>query len=151
MGGTPGALLDAGLVVVRVVRHAPPVVEHLDERVLDELVRVAIAGDDQHLVALIARLGRERGEDVVGLEAGGLDDRDAQRLDHLAHEAHLLAEDVGRGAAAGLVVGDALVAERGLGPVEGHADAVGLVVAHEVQQHRREPVDRVGHLTATPA
>ena len=53
-----------------------------------------------------------------------------KRLDDLAHEAHLLAEDVGRRAAVGLVVGDGFVAEGRLGPVERDADAVGLVVAH---------------------
>ena len=46
-----GALLDAGLVVEHVVGHAPAVVEHLDVRVLDELVGVAVAGDDDDVVA----------------------------------------------------------------------------------------------------
>ena len=36
----------------------------------------------------------------------------------------------------------------GCGQVEGHGDAVGLVVAHEVEQHRREAVDGVGDLAA---
>ena len=100
----------------------------------------------EDVVALVARLRRERGDDVVRLEARRLDDRDAQRLDDLAHETHLLAEDVGRRVPVGLVVGDRFVAERRLGPVERNADAVGLVVADEVQQHRREPEHRVGHL-----
>ena len=46
-----GALDDAGLVVERVVGDAAPVVEHLDVRVLDELVAVAVAGDDDDVVA----------------------------------------------------------------------------------------------------
>ena len=46
-----------------------------------------------------------------------------------------------------LVLGHRFVAERRLGPVERNADAVGLMIAHEVQQHRREPVDRVGDLS----
>ena len=64
----------------------------------------------------------------------------------LADQAHLLAEDVGGLGPAGLVVDDPLVAERGLGPVEGHDHPVGRVVAQHVDQHRREPVHRVGHL-----
>ena len=56
-----------------------------------------------------------------------------KRLDDLADESHLLAQDVGRRAAVGLVVGDGLVPERRLGSVERDADAVGLVVADEVQ------------------
>ncbi len=101
----------------------------------------------EHLVALVARLGRERGDDVVGLVAGRLDDRDAERLDDLAHEPHLLAEDVRRGAAVRLVLGHGLVPEGRLGTVERDADAFGLMVANEVQQHRREPVHRVGDLS----
>ena len=44
---------------------------------------------------------------------------------HLADQAHLLAQDVGRGVAVGLVGGDPLVAERRLRPVERHRDASG--------------------------
>ncbi len=140
------ALLDAGLVVVGVVGDAAPVVEDPHERVLYELVRVPVTGDDEHLVAGVAGAGGQRGDDVVGLVAGELDDGDLERLDHLADQPHLLFEDVGGGVAVGLVVGDPLVAERRLGAVEGDRDGVGLVVAHQVQQHRREPVDRVRDL-----
>ncbi len=52
-----GALLDAGFVVERVVGHAASVVEDLDQRILDELVRVAVAGDDR----APRRLGRAPG------------------------------------------------------------------------------------------
>ena len=68
-GGHAGALGDAGLVVERVVGHAPLVVEHLDVGVLDELVAVAVAGDDDDVVARVAALGGEGGDDVVRLEA----------------------------------------------------------------------------------
>jgi hypothetical protein len=42
----PAPFGDAGFVVERVVGDAALVVEHLDVRVGDELVRVAVAGDD---------------------------------------------------------------------------------------------------------
>ena len=45
-GRDAGALDDAGLVVERVVGDAALVVEHLEVRVAHELVRVAVAGDD---------------------------------------------------------------------------------------------------------
>ena len=57
VGRDAGALDDAGLVVERVVGHAAPVVEDLDVRVLDELVGVAVAGDDDDVVARVARPG----------------------------------------------------------------------------------------------
>ena len=97
--------------------------------------------------SLVFGLLDDRGDDVVGLEAGHVERDDAKRLDDLADEPHLLAQDVGGGGAVGLVVGDGLVAERRLGPVEGGDDAVGPVVAQQVDQHRREPEHGVGDLT----
>ena len=64
-----GLLLDAGLVVERVVADAAPVVEHLHVRVGDELVAVAIAGDDDHVVAVGDEQVDGRGDQVVGLPA----------------------------------------------------------------------------------
>ena len=146
LGAYTGALLDPGFVVQRVVRHAPPVVEHAHVGILDELVGVAVARDDQHLVAVVAGPRGERGDDVVGFEARCLDDRQPQRLDDLAHQTHLLPKDVGCRLAVGLVGRDPFVPEGRLGPVEGHGDVVGLVIADEVDQHRGEPEHRVRHL-----
>ena len=56
-----GLLLDAGLVVQRVVADAAAVVEHLHARVVDELVAVAVAGDDDDLVPVGLGLLGERG------------------------------------------------------------------------------------------
>ena len=88
--------------------------------ILDQLVGVAVAGDDDDVAAGVAALGGEGGDDVVGLEAHLLDRGEPERVDDLADQAHLLAEDVGRLGAVGLVGLDLLVPERGLGPVEGH-------------------------------
>ena len=142
-----GSLEDAGLVVEGVVAHAPLVVEDLDVGVLDELIAVAVAGDHDDVVAAIPPLGGEGGDDVVGLETDRLQGRDRHRVEHLAHEPHLLAQDVGGGLALGLVRRGHLVPEGRLGPIERDRDAIGLVVLHQVDQHRREPEDRVGHLT----
>ena len=86
------------------------------------------------------------GDEVVGLPARQVDDGDAERVEHLADEAHLLAQDVRRRLAVGLVVGVGVVAERRLGPVEGDQHAVGLVVLEHVDEHRREPEHGVGDL-----
>ncbi len=115
-------------------------------RVLDELIDVAVAGHDDHVLAAVADLGGEGGDDVVGLEPGLLEERESEDLDDLADQAHLLAQDVGSGLATGLVVVEPFVPERRLGPIEGHGHAVGTVVAEQVEQHRREAVDGVGHL-----
>ena len=140
------AFQDAGLVVQRVVRDAPPVVKDLQMGVLDQLVGVAVARDHDHIVALRRRPGGQGGQDVVGLVAGGLDDRDAHGLHQLAHEAHLLAQYVGCRRTGRLIALHQLVAEGRLGPVEGHGQIVGLVVLDQVHKHRGETVNGVGHL-----
>ena len=70
----------------------PAARHHHADAVADELEHVPVAGDDDDLVALRSRLLRERREEVVGLVALELDDRDAHRLEHLADERELLAE-----------------------------------------------------------
>ena len=71
LGPHPGALLDARLVVEGVVAHPPPVVEHPDVGVLDQLVGVAVAGDDDDRVLAVPGLGGQGGQHVVGLEPLG--------------------------------------------------------------------------------
>ena len=74
-------------------------------------------------------------------------DRDAERLDHLADQAHLLAQDVGR-RARGWPCRSATRSWRNVGSGRSKATAmrVGLVVAHQVDEHRREAEDGVGDL-----
>ena len=115
-------------------------------RVLDELVRVPVARDDDDVVATGLRLLRQRGDDVVRFEACEVHGHDPEGIDHLAHQPHLLAQDVGCLVPIALVGGDGVVSERPLGPVERGDDRVRLVVLHEVDQHRREAEDGVRHL-----
>ena len=120
---------DAGFVVERVVGDAALVVEHLDVRVGDELVRVAVAGDDHDVDAVGGRARRERRDHVVGLDARHLQLLDLERLEHLVDQRQLRREQVGRLLAAGLVLGVELVAVRAAaGRVERDRDVVGLLV-----------------------
>ena len=73
---------------------------------------------------------------------------DAERGEHLAHEAHLLAEDVGCRLALRLVLRFGLVAEGRLRSIEGDEDAVGFLILDDVGEHRGEPEDGVGDLPA---
>ena len=100
--------------------------------ILDELVGVAVAGDQQDVVPAVARFGGQRGQHVVGLEPLDLDDRDGQlaqqRTDHLE-----LGQEVGRRLRPPrLVVLDHLVPEGFSGQVEGDGQAAGMVVADQV-------------------
>src|SRR5207249_2008090 len=88
------ALGDPRLVVEDVVRHAPPVVEDLDVRVLDELEGIAVAGDDDDVEPSGRPLRGQRGDDVVGLDALDAQLGHLHRLQHLPDEGHLGGEEV---------------------------------------------------------
>ncbi len=85
-GRDSGAFLDPGFVVQRVVGDAALVVEHLEVRVLHELVRVAIAGDDDGVDPLRRGARRQGADHVVGFDSFELDRGDPQRLEHLADQ-----------------------------------------------------------------
>ena len=70
-------------------------VEHRDV-VADQLQRVAVTGDHQDPVALVFGLGGQRRNDVVGLESGLGEHRDAQRDEHFLGDVDLTVELVGR-------------------------------------------------------
>ena len=140
------ALENASLVVQRVVAHTTAVVEHAHVRVGHQLVAVTVAGDDDDVVTRLLGPFAEGGDDVVGFEAHDVDRGDVQRRQHLTHQPHLLAQDVGGGFALRLVLGVGNMAERGLGAVERHRNSVGTLIFDEVDEHRREAEHRVGDL-----
>jgi hypothetical protein len=142
--GHAAAFEDAGLVVERVVGDTATVVEDLDVRVGDELIGVAVAGDDDHVDPVGRRVGRERGDHVVGLDPGDLQLADLEGLEHLVDQRQLRGEEVGGLLAPGLVLRVELVAVRApAGRVEHHREVVGLLVGAHLGEHRREAVDRV--------
>ena len=87
-----------------------------------------------------------RPDDVVGLEAGQLVDRDAERLDDLADLRELVAQVVRHPLAGRLVLGVLLVAERRAREVEGDRDVVRLEVLDAAQDDAAEAEHRVDEL-----
>ena len=80
-----------------------------------ELQQVLVAADHDDLeVAWLQRLLDQRGQHVVGLEAGHLDHRRAQRLEQPPHVGQLAGEVVGHRGPRGLVLGEQ--ASRNVGP-----------------------------------
>ena len=116
--------------------------------ILHQLIGVPVAGHHDHVLTLVAGLGGQCGNHVVGLNADVFHRGDLEGVHQLADQSHLLAEGVRGLAAIGLVAGDPLVAEGGLGAIEGHCHPVGAVVAQQRQQHHGEAVHRVGYLAA---
>ena len=137
------ALDHAGRRVDLDVGHAAPGGHHPDV-VVDDLQRVAVAGDHERAAALPLGLFGQCAEDVVGLVA---------RLDQVGyaegvHEAGqvrpLSRERVGHRRPLRLVAVELVVAKGLLAGVPGHGDGRRLEVADELEEHLGEAVDGVG-------
>ena len=117
-------------------------------RIADELIGVAVTGDDDHVVAPRRGLLGSCGDQVISLETRQFADGDPERVEHLADEPHLLAQRVRRRLPLGLVGRVRLVPEGRLGTVERHQHLVGALLLHHIDEHRREPEHGVGELPA---
>jgi len=131
-------LLD-GSDVVRLVLHR---VDHQDLRG-NELHHVLVPGNDDHRHPRLRLPSGDRADDVIRLEALLLDDGDRESPDDLLDIRDLGNQRFGGRPACRLVLFEGLVPEGRPLDVEGHGDIVGLLVAQQLHQHRREAVDRV--------
>ena len=135
-------------VVFRRIQHPHPIG--------DQLHHVLVAGDDEDRVAIIGGLAGERADDVVGLEALGLEDGNAKGLERAADVGKLLRQIGGHLGAVGLValvldvnVGlrlgvelavaghgcRLLVAERWSREIEGSGQVLRIEIGAQLAQH----------------
>ena len=142
----PVPLVDPGDVVHDRVLDAGPGRHQPDAR-RDELEHVEVDGHDRRLeVVARVELLRDRADDVVGLVAGHLVDRDAEGLDDLADLRELVAQVVRHLRAGRLVLGVLLVPERRAGEVERDREVVRLQVLEPAQDDAREAEHAVDEL-----
>ena len=129
------AVVDLGLADALGRRHHP-------DPVADQLVDVAVAGDDHHRDPAPLGLRREGGDHVVGLPALDPDVGEAKRLGERRQVRPLLLEQVGPRLALRLVLGVDLLAARHA-RVPGDDDRRRPVLGERFDHHRGEAVDRV--------
>jgi hypothetical protein len=118
-------------------------VEHRDA-VADQLHQVLVGRDDDGLAAQLAHAAGIGGDQVVGLVAGQLDGRHAERQRRLAHQRELRDQVLGRRRPMGLVLVVERVAERLLRVIPDHRQVGGRVALHVAQQlpqHVAEALD----------
>ena len=123
-------------------------VEHGDiALVVHQLEEIAIAGKDANPPTLTGRPVGQGAEHVVGLEPGGHAKGQVKTLGQDPLQVGQVGEEhLRRLLAVGLVVGVLLVAEGGLGGVEGHHHPLGREPAAVVEQSLEEAVgDAGGH------
>ena len=118
-GGDTGSGKDARLVIQGVVADSALVVQHLDVRIADQLVAVAVTSNDDHIVAQVLATLSHRGDDVVSLPASQIDDGHVEGRQHLANQPHLLTQNIGGCLALRFVQRVRHVPERWLGAVKG--------------------------------
>ena len=118
---------------------------HLDP-IVHQLERVAISADHQHVPTIGCGAPRHGGDDVVGLPPRHHQLGQTQHVGHFMNQRKLAAEQVGGRFALRLVLDVALGAKCLLGAVPGDGEGVGTLVSKQLDHHRGEPVDRVGHL-----
>ena len=117
--------------------------EHGDA-VGEQLAEVFVRREDDGVDALVLGAARERPDHVVGLDALDLQDGDVEAL-HQPLDERDVGLDLGRhGRPVAFVVVVELVAEGGLAAelVEDHGDVLGLLVLQELEERRREAVER---------
>src|SRR5690606_22421541 len=112
---------------------------------LHQLCEVLVACGDGDVAALARRLQRQGADDVVGLDPGDAQHREAERLHDVAHRLDLRAQVVGHRRAVGLVLGIQVVAEGLAGGVEHEGGAVRLLLERGAQ-HVDHPEQRAGGL-----
>ena len=140
--GRDAVAVDHALAVVDLRVRDAPRGGHDPHPLVDELVGVAVAGDDHHGDLALLRLHDERGDHVVGLEALDRDVPVAERLHQRAQMRPLEAQQVGLARALGLVVGRHLLAARQAG-VPHHDRRHLAVVGEDLHEHRSEAEDGV--------
>ena len=138
------ARLDGGGVVL-LVRPAAAADEQDAHAGPGELEEVAIAADHQHLPAGLGELARGGGEDVVGFLTFDHERGRAEALGQLADPAELRRQLGRRWAARRLVTGIDRAPAAAAG-VEREAESNRIALAQELDQHRREAVERGGRL-----
>ena len=146
-GVDPRSVADSRLVVEHVFGDPPLVVENADVGILDQLVGIAVTGNDQYVPAAVPGHRGQGSDHVICLEAFGVDRLQAQSHNQFPHQVQLLVEDVGLPLSVRLVAGQLLVAKRRARKVECHRHASRVVVSQKCGQHRREAEDRVRDLT----
>ena len=117
---------------------------HDPHAVADELVGVAVAGDDHHRDRRVFLAGSldDRGDHVVGLVALDGEVLVAERRHERLERGPLLLEQAGATGALGLVLGVDLLAAR-VALVPHHDGGLRAVVGEDLHQHRGEPENRV--------
>ncbi len=124
------------------------VVHRVDERhaVIDELGKILVTRRNENIEPLVGSLFAQCPDDVVGLDAFDLQERQAHRLYGLEDRLDLAAQVVGHRRPVRLVLGKHFVAKRFAGRVEHDGNLCIGLLAHELVDHRQHAVQRARRL-----
>ena len=109
-----------------------------------ELVHVAVAREEQHVVALGLAAAREGAQNVVALPALELHHGHVQRVQQLLHHGELLVQGLVHRRALSLVLRQHVDSDLRLALVERADHAIGREGLHKLDEHVEEAKERVG-------
>lgn len=112
-----------------------------------QLVHVAVASEEVHLIAGLLALACECAQDVIALPALKLHHGDVQRMEQVLDHGELLVQGRIHGRALRLVLGQHVDAHLGLALVERADDAVRPERLHHLDEHVEEAKEGVGGTT----
>ena len=132
-------LFDGGKVGARLLHRVP------DARPFgDQLHEVLVAGHHHDRKTFLLQTPRQRADEVVGLVAGHLENRQAVAGRDLLDVGDLERHVRGHRGAVRLVEGEDAVAEGRAAGIEKHGRVLGGALRHELDQHAGEPENGVG-------
>lgn len=143
-GGDALEFPDFSGVVEGVLLHG---IEH-EDLFGDELEHVLVAGDDPGFEAFGGGAAGHGADDVVGLEAGGFENRDAEGGEHLLDHRNLFKEFGRSLGAGGFVCGEGFVAEGGPFRFKDGGEKGGIELLPEASEHGIEDVNGLGGTAA---
>lgn len=112
-----------------------------------QLRHVFVAGADQHRVASFFGLQRQRTDNVVRLNAGRHQQRQAHRLDHVMQRLDLRTQIVRHRWPVRFVFGEEIIAEGLPFGIKHHGNVARLILQQQAAQHIQHAVHRAGRLT----
>ena len=101
-------------------------------RVTDQLITVAVAGHNEHIVASFFTLARNGGNKVVTLKARHVDGVYTERVEQLANNAQLLSQNIGGCFSLSFIFRNGQMTKGGLGAIKNHNNAIGTMFFQQV-------------------
>ena len=123
--GHSGALQYPSFVIERIVAYSTLVVQHTNVRIVNKLIAVPIASDDDDIVALFRSFCGNCGNQIIAFKASQLHPCDSHVIEKFSNQTQLLKQSVGSLFSLSFVFRNRNMTERGLRSIKDHENGIG--------------------------